>query len=346
MSLIIQEVVWVVLFSLLRIVDIFALLPYMVNCALNHSILSYVEAELLVPLKFSDSGLIEFDALLDLRGAVLVQTRANRWRILVSTWDHANVFYFVGRRSCVSTFFALYFIRDFHYAGWFLFFFCLVLSWSLLNINGTLVDLDQLIIYLLYIDVVDLHIVFYSGLDEAALCAGLGTRSMVAQRWLGVVHDLLRRGFGLDDALGGALGCKLLYFLLVQSEWAVHLGVSLRSHVGCCFLISKEHQAWGCVLRCLGVSLDSWTRSNLGKCSSHSILRCWRRESILLGSVCLWQVLVRSLSACSRVHVVILSPIRDACSIIFLLLHCSLCFQREGSSSSTKSTCTSSCSVT
>jgi hypothetical protein len=38
--------------------------------------------------------------------------------------------------------------------------------------------------------------------------------------------------------LGGALSCKLLHFLLVQSEWAVHLGVSLRSHVGCCFLIS------------------------------------------------------------------------------------------------------------
>jgi len=49
----------------------------MVNCALNHAIRSNVECELLVPLDLCNRGLIQFDALLDLGGAVLIQARAH-----------------------------------------------------------------------------------------------------------------------------------------------------------------------------------------------------------------------------------------------------------------------------
>ena len=175
----------------------------MVNCALNHSIWSDVECKLLIPLDLCNRSLIQFDALLDLGGAVLIQARAHSWRLVVSSWDHANAFYFIRRRRW---FFTLYFIWNFHYAGRFFFFFWLRLSWSLFKIDGTLVvDFYQLIIYLLHIDVVDLHIIFHSRLDETALSAGLCAWALVAKGWLGVIHDLLRRGFRLNDALGGAL---------------------------------------------------------------------------------------------------------------------------------------------
>ena len=210
----------------------------MINCALNHAIWGNVECKLLVPLDLCNRSLIQLDALLNLGSTVLIQTRAHSWWLVVSSRDHAYAFYFVGWRRW---FFTLDFIWNFHYARWFFFFFCLRLSWSLFKINGALIDFDQLIIYLLHIDVVDLHIVFHSRLDETALGAGLCAWALIAKGWLRVIHDFLWRSFCFDDALGGALGCELLYLLLVQSEGTVHLGVSFRSDVGCCFLIAEEH---------------------------------------------------------------------------------------------------------
>ena len=176
----------------------------MVNCALNHTIWSNVECKLLVPLDLCDRGLIQLDALLDLRGAMLIQARAHSWRLVVSSRDHAYSFYFVV--GWWRWFFTLYFIWNFHYAGWFFFFFCLRLSWSLFKIDGALVNFDQLIIYLLHIDVVDLYIVFHSRLDKTTLGTWLCSGALVAKGWLRIVHDLLGRGFCFDDTLSGALG--------------------------------------------------------------------------------------------------------------------------------------------
>ena len=292
----------------------------MIDRALNHSRGRNIQAELLIPLYLRNCGFIKSYSLLHLWGSVLVQTRPQSGRHVVSSANHADSFYLIWGRLLLGKF-SVNFLRDFHDT------LSLNFSWFVIDFN--VIDLKLFIFDFLNFNIINIDVSIW--LYKATLGTWFSPGSSTVYGALGLIGLLGR--LRLNDALSSPIRCKHL------NLWERPVKLRVSRLLGGRVLIPQEYQRRGH----LSGFLDggSWA-----KCSANSVLGSWRAEgggsSVRFGQLRSRQ---DSLRFVEGIGIVCFPRGGHTSGVILYFLGCSLSLEGKSGSTSSQCSCTPCCPI-